>query len=290
MNKLPDNLLHLLYNVPTQPLQRKEPMQVLAVGISRSGTESLQQALHTLGYNHTHHGFDTLLPPYDLQNVYRLLKKKYATPPTPGSTPGSTPGPKLTAEDFDTILGNSVGVCDLFAAEFAPELIAAYPDAKIILNTRKDLDAWHKSMQATMGYFDTNPADWDWVKSWFCAELFWVRQAMCRTMMPTFFRGSFASNGKWVYEQHVAMIRGLGIAPERILEWSVEDGWEPLCAFLGKEIPTEEFPNGNPPQAWAERIVKTTGEFHARALRNMVLFGAVVVVVSSFFVARVWYL
>ncbi|KAL2816036.1 hypothetical protein BDW59DRAFT_175905 [Aspergillus cavernicola] len=282
MSLAPDWLLHLLYNVPTPPLHRTKPMQVLAVGISRSGTESLREALHALGYDHTHHGFDTLLPPYDLQNVYRLLKKKYNTPPNPGSTPGV----KLTAEDLDTILGDSVGVCDLIAAEFAPELISAYPDARIILNTRKDLDSWHQSMQATMGYFDRNPADWDWCKSWFCAELFWVRQAMCRTMMPTFFRGSFASNGKWVYEQHVAMIRGLDLPPDRILEWSVEDGWEPLCKFLGKDVPDTEFPNGNPPAAWAERIARTTGDFHARALRNMILFGAVVVGVSSFIVGK----
>lgn len=284
MNYAPDWLLHLIYGVPAAKPKRQKPMQILAVGISRSGTESLREALHTLGFEHTHHGFDTILPPYDLEKIYRLLKKKYNTPPPAGT--GSTPGQKLTAEDFDTVLGSSVGVCDLFAAEFAPELIAAYSDAKVILNTRRDLDAWHKSMQATMGYFDRNPVDWDWVKSWFCGELFWIRQAMCRTMMPAFFRGSFASNGKWVYEQHVAMVRGLGLPEERLLEWSVEDGWEPLCRFLGRDVPDIEFPNGNPPQAWAERIAVTTAEYHARAVRNMTLFGAVVVAVGGYTIAR----
>ncbi|KAL4909563.1 hypothetical protein BDW74DRAFT_187620 [Aspergillus multicolor] len=282
MSYAPDWILHLIYGVPTPMPKREKPMQVLAVGISRSGTESLREALHILGYEHTHHGFDTILPPYDLENIYRLLKKKYKTPPAPGETPTT----KLATTDFDTILHSSVGVCDLLAAEFAPELIAAYPDAKVILNTRKDLDAWHSSMQKTMGYFDANPADWDWVKSWFSAELFWVRQAMCRTMMPLFFRGSFASNGKWVYEQHVAMIRGLGLPKERLLEWSVEDGWGPLCKFLGKNVPNAEFPNGNPPQAWAERIAVTTKEYHQRAVRNMFVFGAVFVGVLG--VAGAW--
>ncbi|KAL4800836.1 hypothetical protein BDV19DRAFT_383855 [Aspergillus venezuelensis] len=282
MNYAPDWLLHLVYGVPTPTHKREKPMQVLAVGISRSGTESLREALHILGYESTHHGFDTILPPYDLENIYRLLKKKYNTCPASGTTPG----PKLTAEDFDTVLGNSVGVCDLTAAEFAPELIAAYPDAKVILNTRTDLDAWHKSMQATMGYFDSNPIDWDWFKSWFAAELFWVRQAMCRTMMPTFFRGSFASNGKWVYEQHVAMIRGMELPSDRMLEWSVEDGWGPLCKFLGKEVPDVPFPNGNPPKAWAERIAVTTRDYHRKAVRNMVLWGALVVGLTGVAVAR----
>ncbi|KAL4779905.1 hypothetical protein BJX76DRAFT_364838 [Aspergillus varians] len=278
MNLAPDSLLHLVYGVPTSRPKRQKPMQVLAVGISRSGTESLREALHMLGFDHTHHGFDTILPPYDLENIYRLLKKKYNTPGTP-----------LRAADFDTVLADSVGVCDLLVAEFAPELIAAYPDAKVILNTRTDLDAWHKSMQATMGYFDINPVDWDWCKSWFGAELFWIRQAMCRTMMPAFFRGSFERNGKVVYEEHVAMVRDLGRGmPEgRLLEWSVEDGWEPLCQFLGKEVPDVPFPKGNPPRAWAERIAVTTAAYHARALRNMLLVGAVVVVGVGYAVARI---
>ncbi|KAE8422797.1 hypothetical protein BDV36DRAFT_244610 [Aspergillus pseudocaelatus] len=241
-------------------------MQVLAVGISRSGTESLREALHILGIKHTHHGFDTILPPSSLQATYRLLQKKYTGTPSP-----------LTASDFDTVLGNCVGVTDLIAAEFAPELIAAYPEAKVILNTRRDLDGWYKSMQLTMGYFDRNPVDWDWCKSWFCAELFWIRQCMCRTMMKRFFRGSFESNGRWVYESHVALIRGLGLAEERLLEWSVEDGWEPLCRFLGKEVPEGvEFPSGNPPKAWAERIARTMEVHHRRAVRNMIVFFAVV--------------
>ena len=273
MNCLPDRLLHAVYGLPAPVGKRQKPMQVLAVGISRSGTESLREALHILGFEHTYHGFDTILPPSSLQAMYRLLQKKYTTTPNPG--PGTA---KLTAEDFDTILGNCVGVSDLLAAEFAIELIAAYPGAKVVLNVRRDLDSWYHSMQQTMGYFDLNPVDWDWCKSWFSAELFWVRQAMCRTLMPRFFRGSFRANGKWVYEQHVALIKGLGLPNDRLLEWSVEDGWEPLCRFLGKDVPQMDFPNGNPPKAWAERIARTMEMHHQRAVRNMLIFGAIIFV------------
>lgn len=269
-----DQLLHFLYGLPPPTTgKRKEPMQVLAVGISRSATESLREALHLLGFNHTYHGFDTVLPPPSLEAIYRLLQKKYATAPSPGKTS------KLTAEDFDIVLSGSVGVSDLLAAEFAPELIEAYPDAKVILNVRRDLDGWYASMQQTMGYFDRNPVDWDWCKSWFSADLFWIRQAMCRTLMPRFFRGSFHSNGKWVYEQHVAMVKGLGLPEDRLLQWSVEDGWEPLCRFLGKEVPQLEFPIGNPPKAWSERIAKTMEAHHQRAIRNMLLFTAFLIVI-----------
>ena len=40
------------------------------------------------------------------------------------------------------------------------------------------------------------------------------------------------------------MIRGL-VPPERLLEWSATDGWEPLCEFLGKDVPKTPFPHVN---------------------------------------------
>ncbi|KAJ5582946.1 hypothetical protein N7535_001566 [Penicillium sp. DV-2018c] len=244
-----DRILHYIYGLPPPTSgNRKEPMQVLAVGISRSGTESLREALHILGFNHTHHGFDTILPPSSLEAMYRLLQKKYTT------------GEDLTAKDFDRILSNSVGVSDLFAAEFASELIAAYPNAKVILNVRRDLDSWYQKI-LLIGTGNNDAA---------------------------IFQGSFASNGKWVYQQHVAMIRGLGLPEDRLLQWSVEDGWEPLCRFLGKPVPGTQFPNGNPPKAWAARIVKTMEAHHRRAVRNMLLFVAVIMMVVATLLRYLW--
>lgn len=82
------------------------------------------------------------------------------------------------------------------------------------------------------------------------------------------------------------MVRGLGLPRERLLEWTVEDGWEPLCEFLGKEVPREDFPHGNPTTEWVERVGSTLREHNRRAVRNMLIFGAVVVV----FLAWVGYL
>lgn len=46
-------------------------------------------------------------------------------------------------EDWDQLLGHCQAVCDLPAAAFAPELIAAYPNAKVILTIR-DPDSWYQ--------------------------------------------------------------------------------------------------------------------------------------------------
>ena len=34
----------------------------------------------------------------------------------------------------------------------------------------------------------------------------------------------------------------------------MQDGWEPLCAFLGEDVPAGEFPSGNAKEELAERI------------------------------------
>lgn len=153
-----------VYSIDHPPRKREKPMAVIAVGISRSGTESLRQALHTLGIEHTWHGFDSILPPYCLQEWYKLAVRKWKTV---DSDSHIATGPKVSRQDFDTIFGHCAGITDLPAAAFARELIAAYPEAKVILNTRIDLADWHRSFGATMGVFDKNPVDWDWCKSWF---------------------------------------------------------------------------------------------------------------------------
>lgn len=46
-------------------------------------------------------------------------------------------------KDWDMLLGHCQAVCDFPAAAFGPELIAAYPNAKVIL-TNRDVDSWYK--------------------------------------------------------------------------------------------------------------------------------------------------
>jgi hypothetical protein len=167
-------------------------------------------------------------------------------------------------------------ITDGDGALFTKELMDAYPEAKVILNYRKDLDKWHNSLAATFGAMESSWSEW--FLSHFCFELFWAREFVWKEYLPLFFRGSWAENGKWVYREHIATVRGL-VPKERLLEWTVDDGWEPLCKFLGKEVPTEEFPSGNTPAGFAQTVAKGHAERTQRALRNMGLtFGSVIVI------------
>lgn len=127
-----------------------------------------------LGFVHAYHGWDTMLPPhFQLQAWYYLVKRKYEHPDS-----------KFTAEDFDRIIGHCLAIMDLQAAVFAPGLVAAYQDVKVVLHVRRDVDAWYRSFESTMGVLDRNPVNLDWVLSWFCRDLFWIRQCMSRTEIP----------------------------------------------------------------------------------------------------------
>ena len=267
-----DAAANLLYHIETPRRIRTTPLEVLAVGLSRSGTDSLRQALIQLGYDHTYHGFDTPITLGHLKLWHLLAKKKWH------GTSGDT---DITVHDFDQIIGHCAAVTDMPAAAFAPELIAAYPKARVILNTRKDVDTWYDSNMATFG---TINRDWfTFIRYWFSAELYWLMKCF---EMPFygFYYGNFQATGKWVYQQHTATIRG-SVPQERLLEWSVEDGWPPLCDFLEKDVPDMEFPSGNTPKEMLETSYRLLGEHFKVANRNMLFAAAILLGLVALLIA-----
>lgn len=229
-------------------------MQVLCVGLCRSATESLQHALLTLGYDHTYHGWNMVFDqPSHIQEWNQLARKKLYP------EAGGDGDCHISAEEFDAVMGHAVAVCDVPASLFASELVEAYPEAKVILNKRTDLEKWRQSaIQSIVG---TNEKFSWWLMTWWSVGFFWVWHVCHRLMLPNLFRcpdGTLDSgirrNGKWVYREHCNMIRGL-VPADRLLEWSVEDGWEPLCKFLGKEVPKEDFPRVNDAAGFRQREI-----------------------------------
>ncbi len=58
------------------------------------------------------------------------------------------------------------------------------------------------------------------------------------------------------YERHNAVVRS-SVAPNRFLEWTLADGWAPLCDRLAVPVPSEPFP-------W----INTTAEFRVHTGLN----------------------
>ncbi|PYI06998.1 hypothetical protein BO78DRAFT_469493 [Aspergillus sclerotiicarbonarius CBS 121057] len=263
-----------LYGFPKPPPRpRTKPLQVICVGLPRSGTESLSLALTQLGLT-TYHGWDIVFEdaPYT-QEWAKLAERKYSNAPHGGDV-------EITRAEFDALLGHCDAVIDTAAALFTVEILQAYPDAKVILNTRRDIDAWHRSALKTL--VAEGEEQWPvWFLALWSADLYWLWRLYIKFGYPGLFRGRTARDGlekygKRVYREHGWMVRGM-VPRERLLEWNVEDGWEPLCEFLGKEVPEEPFPRSNDPAAFRENVQSQVRPRVKQALTNCALAAGVVV-------------
>ncbi|PWY91648.1 hypothetical protein BO94DRAFT_555458 [Aspergillus sclerotioniger CBS 115572] len=266
---MPSNLLATLYSYPRPPPRRRtKPLQILCVGLPRSGTESLSLALTHLGYT-TYHGWDIVFddPPYTEQWA-RLAERKYSNPHPHHNKPT-----QITTTEFDALLGHCDAVINTAAALFNPEIITAYPDAKIILNTRKDVDAWHRSALKTLA--EEGADQWSlWFLRLWTADMYWLWRLYCTFGYPGLFRGrttreGLERNGKRVYMEHGEMVRGMVKEEGRLLEWNVEDGWG--GCFLGKEVPDVPFPKANDPAAFRQHMQDLVRPRVMRSLRNFAL-------------------
>ena len=106
----------LLYGFPEPaPHKRTKPVEVLCLGLPRTGTESLSVALRTLGLQ-TYHGWDLVFEPdgSKLQHCNELLRRKFT-----GARDGDV---QITSAEFDILLGDSEAVVDTVPFFFAPEL------------------------------------------------------------------------------------------------------------------------------------------------------------------------
>jgi hypothetical protein len=84
-----------------------------------------------------------------------------------------------------------------------------------------------------------------------------------REMMEMLYTRTFDGKGRdrehaiKVFNEHNAEVKAT-IPPERLLVYSVKEGWGPLCRFLGVPEPEEPFPHVNTSEDWANRHMPET--------------------------------
>lgn len=79
-----------------------------------------------------------------------------------------------------------------------------------------------------------------------------VAHSFVDKMWKEMFKGNFTENASEVWHKHHEMVRNL-VPKENLLEYSVKEGWNPLCEFLNVPVPNEPFPRLNDPEAFAEK-------------------------------------
>ncbi|KXJ94846.1 hypothetical protein Micbo1qcDRAFT_160152, partial [Microdochium bolleyi] len=136
---------------PPSQAQRGQGLQVIHAGLYRTGTMSIARAYERLGYR-THH-----VPTVNPTKTPWVSIERAAEATWP-SVPGVKPGrPKLTRADWDAAWTTEYDVVTDILSPFVPQLIQAYPDAKVVV-VQRDFDAWWASMQSTILVFLEEPA------------------------------------------------------------------------------------------------------------------------------------
>lgn len=122
-----------------------------------------------------------------------------------------------------------------------PDLLEMYPDAKVVLTERTSAAMWLRSWH---GFgIDLRSDCFRWIGYWVpgvvsANDLYrgWMRLASERYNLP-------AEPSEALYHAHSDWVRSITPA-HRLLVFKCQDGWAPLCNFLGRQRPNP-FPHGN---------------------------------------------
>ncbi|KAM3421675.1 hypothetical protein BST61_g2060 [Cercospora zeina] len=228
-------------NIDRRTCSRVVPLKLLCLGLSRTGTASLRQALIDLGYSDVYHYASIMNEnPRDAEMWNDALDAKFDA--------SSTHKKPFTREDWDQLLGHCMATTDTPSVIFYRELLEAYPEAKVILTVRDNPEAWIKSYQNTIGK----------VVRWY---------DMISTLVNDMEKGTSEDSVKY-YQSYNEEIKRL-VPRENLLVMNVKEGWKPLCEFLDVEKPEWEFPQVNSAEDFGNNTAKMIDHFGGLIMWNM---------------------
>ncbi len=203
-------------------------MEVIGAGLSRTGTMSTQAALQLLGY-----------PCYHMAEVARSERHLGAW------------GSYLSGEsnmDWSELFSSFLACVDTPCCLFYREMLKAFPDAKVLLNLR-DPENWYDSLVSLAEALEEFRARSE------------ENPKLAAFLDVTDMVGLRLTNGDFSKENCIEAFHRHNndvqnhVPSSRLLVFKVQDGWEPLCEFLDKEIPETPFPHLNEGRETIHQIV-----------------------------------
>ena len=223
------DIVKSLLNLVPQPTPYPTTLQVQFVGLGRTGTTSLASAMTKLGYKVLHDDEATAV-----MDLYKALYDK-----------------TIGEDQLHDELGNRGYNCSFLYHDYA--WAAKQPNVKVVLNRYPNSDSDHNAIDR-------------WVDSWLTVARiyeFWERPPFqwiptIQDSLPFLYQSlkviptggypdSYLNRDvlKQGYQSHYESVRQMmNPSPERFLEYSVTEGWSPLCEFL--EIPAGDCPLDEP--------------------------------------------
>jgi hypothetical protein len=213
-------------------------MKLIGAGLPRTGTLSQKVALEILGVGPCYHMVNVLAD-LDLTAQWRHALEGNGR--------------------WDEIFDGFESTVDWPGSFFYAELTEFYPDAKVLLSTRDSL-AWAKSMRETIWgvlygdmlirHLSSARAEVDakWRSYIELMKELWQQSGLLNAEDTS---AEWMSSAMARYEAEVQQT----VPSDRLLVWSVADGWEPLCEFLEVPVPDMPFPHLNDSKEFGNRIV-----------------------------------
>jgi hypothetical protein len=188
-------------------------LSVIGAGLPRTATWSQKLALEMLGFGPCYHMSEALEHP----EHWPLWEAAAAG----------------AFSDWDAIFRDWGSTTDAPGCHFYKELMAYYPEAKVVLSVR-DPERWFASTQNT-------------ILSGAVAGFHGARGSLAMVEAvgwgtdPRLHDKAFMLDR---YHRHNEEVRR-AVPADRLLVYDVSQGWAPLCAFLGVRVPEEPFPTVN---------------------------------------------
>jgi hypothetical protein len=197
-------------------------MQVIGAGFGRTGTMSMQAALELLGYR-CYHMKEITENPSHLQMWHKLVAGR-------------------AAMDWRSLFARYEATVDFPACVYYRELLEAFPDAKVVLSVR-DPNRWFDSFLTLQKTTDR-----------FRVFRFIPRARRFLDFVDLLLEKVFVlprdrQRCIEVFNRHNSEVQQT-VPAGQLLVFQVQEGWEPLCKFLGHEVPAGvAFPHLNEGEA-----------------------------------------
>lgn len=243
-------------------------LKIIGSGYGRTGTMSAYTALKQLGFP-CYHMIEVLQNKANKTHLdfWRMVAN-------------SPPG---TKHDWEQVLSQYTAAVDNPTCCVWRELMVAYPDAKVLLTLHpRGPEAWYESTMDTI-YFTENVWQFKVLELFtpfgrkmgdMSRKLIWRRNH----------KNTMEDRAKAIaqYKQHIEDVKA-AVPPEKLLIFTVTEGWAPLCRFLGLPVPATPFPNVND-RAEVKKIIAdiTKGAY--------VIMGGGAVVLAALIYGAVWFL
>lgn len=193
-------------------------LKTIGSGFGRTGTMSTKMALEQLGFGPCHHMVEVMENTDQPQHWADFEAGRVV--------------------DWGNVFSKFNSQVDFPGAAVWPELLAAFPQAKVIHTERPEED-WWASYSKTIGKFMATRKTLD-----LPPPIHAIFETMEKILVGRVFGGLDKASSIAAYRANNAKVREI-VPAENLLIFTPSDGWGPLCDFLDVPVPALAFPRSN---------------------------------------------